>query len=152
MRQTNCMKIGKLPQQLGVGSAMIWALLAFPLQAQPDPIPLSQAELFQAELSQAEPSPSALSSELCAAQNSLQRDGQMILGEIPDSPYVVVVPGQGAEPLTAVRQCVPDAFQTHARLGSYIRAGAFSNRRSAERLSRHLRRSLKLNARVMYWP
>lgn len=126
---------------------MVWVLLAFPLHAQPDPTLLSQTEP-----SQTEPSSSALSSELCAAQNSLQQDEQMILGEIPESPYVVVVPGQGTEPLTVVRQCIPDAFQTHARLGAYIRAGAFSNRRSAERLSRHLRRSLKLNARVMYWP
>lgn len=97
-------------------------------------------------------SATSTSDEFCILHNSLQQDDRTILGDIPDSPYVVVVPGQGDELLLMVRQCVPDAFQTNLRLGAYVRAGAFPNQRSAERLSRHLRRSLQLDARVMYLP
>lgn len=147
MRQTSCFDTGKL-MRVGCGSAIGWLLLALPLMAQPQFMQGSQAELAQAETSESE---QADQSSLCAAQNTLQQDEQIVLGEIPDAPYVVVVPGQGAERLAAVRQCVPDAFQTDLRLGAYIRAGAFPQRRSAERLSRQLRR-LKLNARVMYLP
>jgi hypothetical protein len=83
--------------------------------------------------------------------NTTQPRPVIVLGDLPDSPYVVAVPGREDVTLEAVRQCVPDAFLTKSRLGSYIRAGAFPHRSDAEKLSRHLR-SLKLDARVMYFP
>lgn len=152
MRQTSCFATGKLIR-IGYGSAIGWLLFSFPLMAHLQFAQGGQAELAQADTptETSEPEQSEAQSSLCAVQNTVQQDEQIILGEIPDSPYVVVVPGQEAEQLATVRQCVPDAFQTDSRLGTYIRAGAFSQRRSAEQLSRYLRR-LELDARVMYLP
>lgn len=133
------------------GMLLLFSLVVQPQSAQAFPDRLSQANSPQADLSQSEPSTAVPASGLCVSQNALQQDEQIVLGNIPDFPYVVVVPGQREEQLSIVRQCIPDAFQTHSRLGSYIQAGAFPDYRPAERLSRHLRR-LKLNARVMYLP
>lgn len=95
--------------------------------------------------------PSALNNELCGARNVSQQTQGYVVGDNSDSPYVVVVPGSSDELLNTVRQCVIDAYQTEGGRGDYIRAGAFSDRRSAEQLSRHLR-SLDVDARVVYSP
>ena len=91
----------------------------------------------------------------CTFHNATQRSGDqepvIILGKVPDAPYVVAVLKQDDVTLDTVRQCVPDAFQTRSRSGSYIRAGAFSRRSTAEKLSRYLN-TLNLDARVMYLP
>lgn len=75
----------------------------------------------------------------------------IILGKLPNAPYVVVVPGSENSALNTVRQCVPDAFQTRSKWGVYIHVGAFPRRADAEQLSRYLR-ALQLDARVMYLP
>jgi len=143
MNQKNC--VGKLIR-VNVGKWVLQVLLPLPFLAQSIPV---AAESSAPAVSTPTPSTPI---ELCAAHNSLQQDDRTILGNLPDSPYVVVVPGRGNELLLRVRECVPDAFQTNQRLGGYIRAGAFPNRRSAEQLSKHLRRSFQLDARVMYLP
>jgi peptidoglycan hydrolase-like protein with peptidoglycan-binding domain len=66
-------------------------------------------------------------------------------------PYVVVVPGSGTALLSRVTNVVPDAIQDRSRLGSFIRAGSFTKRSGAERVSRRLRNS-GLDARVAYRP
>jgi hypothetical protein len=157
MRQTHC--INKR-DGVGIGRIMNWAkaswiglgwtvagltLMSFPLQAQAQ-------NTQQTPIAPLPPDDVSSRNEFCAAHNVWQQDEQIILGDLPNAPYVVAVPGQAAEQLAVVRQCVPDAFQTDSSLGAYIRAGAFSDRRSAERLSRHLRRAFNLDARVMYWP
>lgn len=152
MHQTN--RINKLIR-VGISSSMVWAFSPFAVLAQSIPFPFSESltpTRSPAISLNDESNPDELNDAFCVSQNSLQQDEQIIVGDIPDFPYVVVVPGQGSDLLTEVRQCVPDAFQTDLRLGPYIRAGAFPDRRSAEQLSRYLRRSLKLNARVMYLP
>ncbi|HEY9640008.1 MAG TPA: hypothetical protein V6C57_05960 [Coleofasciculaceae cyanobacterium] len=102
--------------------------------------------------------------EFCSFHNAASQRGQqhgveqgalqetvIVLGKLPNAPYVVVVPGGDGGALSTVRQCVPDAFQTRSRSGSYIHAGAFSRRGEAEELSCYLR-ALQLDARVMYLP
>lgn len=88
-------------------------------------------------------------SNFCAPQNTLQQEGIVILGKVPNRSYVVIVPVQGGNTLDTVRTCIPDAFESISNLGAYVHAGAFSERSSAESLSRYLR-SLNLDARVVY--
>ena len=132
-------------------SLLAWTLGSATVYAQPSSPPTSNAIDPPESPEFTESSETTSTEGFCSLQNSLQQDEAIILGDIPDAPYVVVVPGEGGDLLDAVRQCVPDAFQTHSRLGRYIRAGAFLNRGSAEQLSRHLR-SIKLDARVVYFP
>jgi hypothetical protein len=88
----------------------------------------------------------------CAPHNSEPQENVIILGKIPDAPYVVIVPLRGdADLLSEVRQCVEDAFQTESRLGKYIQAGAFDRRSAAQQLIRQLH-SLGLDARTIYSP
>lgn len=92
-----------------------------------------------------------------APQNSVESQSNaepqtvIVLGKIPDAPYVVAVLKQNNVTLDTVRECVPDAFEARSRSGAYIRAGAFPQRSAAEKLSRYLR-TLNLDARVMYLP
>jgi hypothetical protein len=86
----------------------------------------------------------------CTIHNSQVQGEVIILGKIPDAPYVVVVPLAGdADILATVQQCVEDSFQTRSRLGQYIQAGAFAERSAARQLTRHLH-SLGLDARTVY--
>jgi len=65
--------------------------------------------------------------------------------------YVVVVPGNAPTLLARVRGLRPDASLDRSNRGSYIRAGSFTRRSEAERVSRQLRQS-GLDARVAYRP
>jgi hypothetical protein len=86
----------------------------------------------------------------CQSHNSQVQGEVIILGEIPDAPYVVVVPLRGdTDVLVTVQQCVEDSFQTRSRLGKYVQAGAFAERSAARQLTRHLH-SLGLDARTIY--
>jgi hypothetical protein len=125
-------------KQLGLLAASVWAIvslssmLSSPLFAQ---IPPSSAE------SPADP---------CVSHNFQVQGEVIILGKIPDAPYVVVVPLRGdADILAAVQQCVEDSLQLRSRLGKYVQAGAFAERSAARQLTRHLR-SLGLDARTVY--
>lgn len=64
--------------------------------------------------------------------------------------YVVVVPGN-YDTLSRVSLYADNAILEKSRLGSYVNAGAFSNRARAESLSERLR-SRRLDARVVYRP
>ncbi|QLE58091.1 peptidoglycan-binding protein [Nostoc sp. TCL26-01] len=64
--------------------------------------------------------------------------------------YVVVVPINNPSTLNQVRRYVPNAFTDRGGLGSFVNAGAFGDRSTAERLSKMLR-SNGLDARVQYF-
>ncbi|HEY9626844.1 MAG TPA: hypothetical protein V6C84_06045 [Coleofasciculaceae cyanobacterium] len=104
-------------------------------ESPPEPV---ESDLDESDLDESEPS-------------SVAQATVITLGKIPDAPYVVAVLNQDDVTLDTVRQCVPDAFQTRSRIGSYIRAGAFPQRSTAEALSRYLR-TLNLETRVIYLP
>ncbi|MBD2156918.1 hypothetical protein [Leptolyngbya sp. FACHB-16] len=87
----------------------------------------------------------------CTTQNQQAQGNVTFIGRIAGAPYVVIVPAYRTNTLIAVRQCIPDAFQTDSRLGPYVQAGVFPNRDQAEELAYYLR-TLHLDARVIYRP
>ncbi|MEA5567169.1 peptidoglycan-binding protein [Anabaena sp. UHCC 0399] len=64
--------------------------------------------------------------------------------------YVVIVPINNQNTLNQVRRYVPNAYADKSNLGSYVNAGAFSDRLLAEQRSKLLR-SNGLDARVQYF-
>ncbi|AFY68253.1 hypothetical protein [Geitlerinema sp. PCC 7407] len=85
------------------------------------------------------------------AYNTAQEGSVIVLGRPANHRYVVIVPAarQEAATLAAVRRCVPDAFRTSAKMGTYVNAGAFERRSDAEDLA-ELLRLRGLDARVVY--
>lgn len=90
-------------------------------------------------------------------QNGVISDGGaagenvIILGSIPDRPYVVAIPGDSETTLNQLRQCISDAFVTTARLGPFLQAGIFASHGEAKGVSDWLR-SQGFDARVIYRP
>ncbi|MBD2188201.1 hypothetical protein [Pseudanabaena mucicola] len=72
--------------------------------------------------------------------------------QISDFRYVTVVPTPANNQLllSQVRQYVPSAFFSSSGRGSFIHAGAYQNRDSAEAVSRYLR-SQGVDSRVLYF-
>jgi len=70
----------------------------------------------------------------------------------PNYRYIAAVPAKLSNQylLTQVRQYVPNAFFTNSGRGTYIHAGAYQNRDSAESVSRYLR-SQGIDSRVLYF-
>ncbi len=66
-------------------------------------------------------------------------------------PYIVAVPVKTGATLVEVRQTSANAFLAGSKRGTYIQAGAFTNREDAERATRILR-DRRLDARVVYRP
>jgi hypothetical protein len=66
--------------------------------------------------------------------------------------YVAAVPSTASNQslLSRVRQYVPRAFLSNSGRGTYIHAGAYQNRDSAEAVSRYLR-SQGVDSRVLYF-
>ncbi|MEB3338436.1 MAG: hypothetical protein VKJ46_13295 [Leptolyngbyaceae bacterium] len=116
--------------KLGVGGWICWNFLALPGQAQPAPNPPC--------------------SPLTKEFNTTRQGNAILLGRPPNYRFVVIIPTRNPEKVNVVRQCVSDAFFTESSLGSYIQAGAFPDRASAESLSWFLR-SRGLDARVVYF-
>jgi hypothetical protein len=82
--------------------------------------------------------------------SSFPQSDVIVIGKVPNHPYVVVVPGQSEQLLNVVRRYVTDAFLAQHRLGAYIYAGGSAKRYEAECLSSVLR-SHGLDARVVYF-
>lgn len=118
---------------LGTGSLIWGSLLAGLAQAQPS-APLACRPL-------------ALG---VTGFNTIAQGEIIVLGRSQDYRYGVIVPSNDPAVLGAVQQCVPDAFLTRSRLGTYVNAGAFADRAAAESLSWFLR-SRGLDARVVYF-
>lgn len=76
-------------------------------------------------------------------------DGVIIIGRQPDRPYHLILTNTRDTELNAIRICVPDAFVTSSRAGSYILVGSFTRRREAESVRRTLRRA-GYRTRVIY--
>lgn len=70
----------------------------------------------------------------------------------PNYRYIAAVPAKLSNQflLSQVRQYVPNAFFTNSGRGTYIHAGAYQNRDSAESVSRYLR-SQGIDSRVLYF-
>ncbi len=99
--------------------------------------------------SQSQPITTSYSSDANFAQSSNQS------GQTQTSRYVAVVPASANSVnsqflLSRVRQYIPTAFFSSSGRGSYIHAGAYQNRDSAEAISRYLR-SQGVDSRVIYF-
>ena len=70
---------------------------------------------------------------------------------LPTGPFVVVVPGRSSSDLQAARQVVASAQIDDSRRGSFINAGGYSERSSAEEVADRLK-DRSLPARVEYRP
>lgn len=88
--------------------------------------------------------------EVSNSVSSFRQSDVIVIGKVPNHPYVVVVPGKSEQLLNAVRRYVNDAFLAQHRLGAYVYAGGSANRHEAECLSSMLR-SHGLDARVVYF-
>ena len=77
-------------------------------------------------------------------------NGSPVANRPQNNRFVVIVPIYNSDTLNIVRQYVPDAFPAESKLGSYVNAGAFSDRAEADKRSRELR-SRGLDARVDYF-
>jgi hypothetical protein len=84
------------------------------------------------------------------AVNTVRQSNVIVIGKVPERPYVVVVPGNSVQLLNFVRRYVSDAFLAQHRLGAYVYAGGSSRRGDAECLS-NLLRTHGLDARVVYF-
>jgi hypothetical protein len=82
--------------------------------------------------------------------NTVQQNNVIVIGKVPNRPYVVVIPGNSDQLLNVVRSYVSDAFLAKHRLGTYIYAGSSSKREEAECLSNVLKYH-KIDARVIYF-
>jgi hypothetical protein len=82
--------------------------------------------------------------------NSAQDGDTIVLGRIPNHPYIVLIPGDSPTQLQNLRRYIQDALIMTSRLGPYIQVGAFQERQPAEQVSRWLE-ELGFNTRVVLW-
>ncbi|MDX2096410.1 MAG: hypothetical protein SFW36_01425 [Leptolyngbyaceae cyanobacterium bins.59] len=83
--------------------------------------------------------------------NTIRRGDVVIVGRRPEARYVVVVPLETPQTLRQIRACIPDAFVAQSSLGSYVHAGGFVDRFTAETVAQLLQ-SRGADARVVYFP
>ncbi|MEM7793346.1 MAG: hypothetical protein AAF579_02710 [Cyanobacteria bacterium P01_C01_bin.118] len=83
--------------------------------------------------------------------NTLEGESdRIVIGQFEDRPYVVLLTHNLQAHFPAIRACIPDAFLTSSRLGSYIQIASFDNYRDARDLAEHLDQSLDVNVRVIH--
>ena len=64
--------------------------------------------------------------EVSKSVNTVKQNNVIVIGKVPNRPYVVVVPGGSEELLKFVRNIAADAFLAKHRLGTYVYAGSSS--------------------------
>ncbi len=82
--------------------------------------------------------------------NTVENDGRIVIGQVRGRPYIVLLTYDLQESLPTIRTCVPDAFLTSSRLGSYIHIASFNNYRDAKALAVQIDNSLGLDVRVIH--
>lgn len=78
-------------------------------------------------------------------------EGDTLIGQPCDRPYVVAIPTPDPGSLEKLQQAIPTAFITYSHLGWYIQAGAADHPQKAEILNLQLR-LLGWDSRVIYRP
>ncbi|NJM85694.1 MAG: hypothetical protein HC873_16105 [Leptolyngbyaceae cyanobacterium SL_1_1] len=81
--------------------------------------------------------------------NASRQGDVVVVGRLPERRYLVIVPTDDEAVLERVQACVPGAFISRSRLGSYIQAGIFAQRLLAENLS-SLLQDEGIRSRVIY--
>ena len=77
-------------------------------------------------------------------------EDRVVLGQLRDRPYVVLLTYRLQENLPAIRACIPDAFLTSSRLGSYVHIASYQRYRDAKDLARRISESLDIDVRVIH--
>lgn len=76
---------------------------------------------------------------------------RIVIGKFEDRPYIVLLTHNLQDHFPTIRACIPDAFLTSSRLGSYIQIASFNNYRDARDLANHIDESLNVNVRVIHY-
>ncbi|MBE9070451.1 hypothetical protein IQ260_27790 [Leptolyngbya cf. ectocarpi LEGE 11479] len=83
--------------------------------------------------------------------NTFERDdGIIVIGHVRTQPYIVLSTTDPQANLPVIRTCVPDAFLTSSRLGSYIQVASFANYREAQDLAELISDSLGVDTRIIH--
>lgn len=82
--------------------------------------------------------------------NTLEGSDAISIGQLRNRPYVVLITTNLEEQLPIVRACIPDAFLTSSRLGSYMRVASLDNYWDARNLADHIGESLDIHVRVIH--
>ena len=82
--------------------------------------------------------------------NTFENDDRIVIGHVTSRPYIVLLTHDLEESLPTIRACIPDAFLTSSRLGSYVHVASFDNYRDAKELVDSIDESLSLDVRVIH--
>ncbi|MFG6105491.1 hypothetical protein U2F10_24800 [Leptothoe sp. EHU-05/26/07-4] len=82
--------------------------------------------------------------------NTFENDDRIVIGHVTSRPYIVLLTHDLEESLPTIRACIPDAFLTSSRLGSYVHVASFDNYRDAKELVNSIDESLSLDVRVIH--
>lgn len=72
--------------------------------------------------------------------NTRTEEDVIVIGQQRQQPYRVVIVNEGEATLSAIRECVLDAFAARTRFGNYIQVGSFASRQDAETIRRILQK------------
>lgn len=82
--------------------------------------------------------------------NTFENDDRIVIGQVNDRPYIVLLTYELQESLPVIRACIPDAFLTSSRLGNYIHVASFDNYRDAKELVEQIDESLDIDVRIIH--
>lgn len=83
--------------------------------------------------------------------NTFERDdGIIVIGHVRAQPYIVLSTTDPQSSLPVIRTCVPDAFLTSSRLGTYVQVASFDNYREAKDLAELMSDSLDVDIRIIH--
>lgn len=83
--------------------------------------------------------------------NTAEGDGRIVIGRVPNRPYIVLLTHNLQENLPTIRTCIPDAFLTSSRLGSYVHIASLDNYREARELVNDINQTLDLDVRIIHY-
>ncbi|MBT9317067.1 hypothetical protein [Leptothoe spongobia] len=78
-------------------------------------------------------------------------DDRIVIGQVKERPYVVLLTHDIQDNLPAIRACIPDAFLTSSRLGRYINIASFRNYRDANELVNRIEDYLDVDVRLIHY-
>ena len=82
--------------------------------------------------------------------NTFENEDRIVIGQVSARPYIVLLTHDLEDSLPAIRACIPDAFLTSSRLGSYVHIASFNNYRDAKELTEQIDESLNIDVRIIH--
>ena len=84
------------------------------------------------------------------ALSTVRMGDRILIGEMLDSPYIVLLTYDLQENLPVIRTCISDAFLTSSSLGRYIHIASFDSYSDARELAKDIRDALQINVRIIH--